>query len=255
MRSYSDILKEMQRSIMEADSSHAATFHPAKPGFSPEAQISVYIEGYRLRLQQVLSRNFPATKALLQQEWNALASGFIESTPSELYNLDRYPLRFSEYLASRHAGSFAAELARLERAILETYLAGDSDALDPAWLASQPPEALETLRLYPRTALLAERFSYPVHSYLADFRSSGALPETPPQATEQLIICRHNNTVRRHEAAPDEFAMFTTLADGDSLGDALQQMESRHGYPAGIVVPKLQQWFSRWLSEGWLRQP
>ena len=93
-------------------------------------RVSVYVNGYRLRLIECLQKEFPILRRLLgEHPFDLLARAYVETNPSHSYTLYEFGAGFAAYLAARQPpalGDIAgmpAALARIERAKAEVYRA------------------------------------------------------------------------------------------------------------------------------------
>lgn len=254
MTSYPALLGELQDAILSGDTRHAALAYRDKRDFPATQQLSVYADGYRIRLCKTVEADFPALLFYLgEARLRPLIGQFVETTPSRYWNLDRYPLSFADFIAAHASDPFATELARLENAIAEVYLGPESEPLSAHSLAAQA-EDLAALRLLPRraSALLANDF--PVNDYLSRFRA-GEAPQPPAAQPCYLAVYRHNNEVKRLEMEREEFLLLQSLAGGKALGEALEEDSLFDPAALETIVPKLSLWFQRWVENGVLRQP
>jgi hypothetical protein len=128
---------------------------------TPIERVEVYANGYFYRLLDVLKEDFPATLAVVGPDnFHNLVTGYlVEYPPTEpsLYYAGR---NFADYLSThplRERRPFLADLARLERATLESFHAADAPALEADAIRSLAPAAWPALvmRAHPATRLVA----------------------------------------------------------------------------------------------------
>src|SRR5579863_8392774 len=123
-------------------------------------RVGVYANGYFYRLLEVLKEDFPATLAVAGADnFHNLVTGYL---------IDYPPTEPSIYFAGRNLAAWLgthplsarwpwlADLARLERATLESFHAADAPALDTGALQAVPPAAWPVLaiRAHPATRLV-----------------------------------------------------------------------------------------------------
>ena len=220
------------------------------PRLSPETQMAIYIDGYRIRLSEALRSDYPATLyALDQKAFDTLALHYIESTPPTHVSMEYYPYAFASFLRGK-AGGFICDLALLESTIAELFTLPDSKPLNPSTLAAITPEQFAQLTLAPRTASRLLALDYPVNDYLIAERA-GATPLQPQPQRCYLYIVRHHNEVRRHALSETEYCVLQTLRNQLSVGDALEVAVTAHPDIAGHLQP----WFARWTEEGFFAAP
>jgi len=127
---------------------------------TPIERVEVYANGYFYRLLEVLKEDFPATLAVTGADnFHNLVTGYlIDYPPTEpsIYQAGRY---FAAYISAhpvRERWPFLGDLARLERATLESFHAADAPALDADALRSLAPAEWPALvlRAHPATRLV-----------------------------------------------------------------------------------------------------
>lgn len=245
----------MHAAILEKDAAPAAGDVRRNPKMSPEAQLAVYINGYRLRLIEAVRADYPALLALLGEvAFDRMAMAYIERHPPAHFNLDRYPHGFAAFAAGTMPGDFAADLARLEGAIAEVFMQEDSEVLDPSGMRQLSPEAFGEMKLALRAASRLLALSWPAERYLAAWRAREAPPVPQPQA-EYVFLVRHRNEVRRHLLGEAEYRVLAALAEGMAVGQALGAAASHDAALLPEIAGNLQRWFARWTESGFFRHP
>lgn len=255
MSGYGNILQQFQSSILEEDAAPALPLITDKPGFPPEEQMDIYIRAYRMRLSKAVESEFPATQyALGKAAFAALVKEYIAATPSTYFNLDTYPYKFAAYVKARSGDAFAHDVAALEGAINEVYAMEESVAVDAAWLASLSMETLAETRLLPRRACKLLALSYPANRWLLEFREQKN-PAHPASEKTFVAVWRHQHNVKRRDMEALEFALFSRLAEGKPIGEALEAVALPESLPAEQFLGKLQHWFTEWVNAGLIRDP
>lgn len=282
---YAALLDSLQEDILRHRAPSPA-FRP-HPRLTARQQLAIYADGYRTRLEKVVTNSYPATCQLLGKEtFVRQARDFIEATPSRHFNIDRYALGFAGFIAP-NAPVPAAELARLEAAVAEIFLLEDSDPLTPDMLTGMDEEAFAAMPLRLRKAARLLQTEYAVNDYLTAFRKSppplegggreggrsagsglsicpphltsplkGGRDEAAPgltgeeieKQTQYLLIYRHQRQVRRVAMEQKAFRLLSLLAEGRTLAQAIE------GLADEIIAPEwLQGRFHEWLAKGVLR--
>ena len=122
----------------------------AQPGFA------VYRNTVAKGCIDALQANYPAVHALVGTDWlRAAAHAFVHQHPPTDGCLMDYGAGFADFLEGFGPAAdlpYLAAVARLDRCWTESHLAADAPALQAAWLARQPPEALALLHLQPHPA-------------------------------------------------------------------------------------------------------
>lgn len=221
-----------------------------KPDFALEAQIGVYIDGYRYRLFDIVHEDYPALRSYMGDEgFNGLLDNYIEATPSESFNVARYIEKFPAFVRD-HAAPFAYELAVLETAISRLFDAPESEILGPGDLAGVTPEGFMDLTLMPRKALKLFAFSHAVNAYYTAHLEAKR-PEEPDKAPSYLVVYRHEDDIWRLDLDEREFmvlsALFAGVPVGEALGAALPEDAADEEALADV-----QSWFGKWMGNGLL---
>jgi len=127
---------------------------------SPADRVEVYANGYFYRILDVLREDYPATLAVAGDDhFHNLATGYLIDYPPTQPSIYFAGLNFAAYLAThplRARFPFIADLARLERATLESFHAADTPVLDAAAMRALSPTEWPalTIRLHPATRLI-----------------------------------------------------------------------------------------------------
>jgi len=254
MSSYPALLDTMMNAILAHDLAPARQLYPNKNGFTAEEQLAVYVNGYRIRLKEVLENTYPALLYYLgHQDFTALAGGFIEKIPSRYYNLDKYPISFADYIVHTSNDIFARELAMVESAIHAVYMGEESAALSPSWLDRQTPDSLAASIFLPRIASRLLEFHYPINDYTNAFRAEEH-PSKPAPAKTWLLVFRHHHQVQRIALVEAEYMLLTILAEAMPLGEALADERFAPFAENANLATEFRDWFAHWVTKGCLRQ-
>jgi hypothetical protein len=128
---------------------------------SAEARVDIYANMYFYRIRDALKEDFPATLAVLGDDnFHNLVTGYLlEYPPSEpsISHCGRY---LADYLRDHpicEDAPFVADVAKLERAVVEVFHGIDAAALEPDALRATPPEDWPAMKLgiHPAAQILA----------------------------------------------------------------------------------------------------
>jgi hypothetical protein len=254
MSRYAQLLDSMMNAILAGDTESAGALLREKDGFPARAQLAVYAQGYRIRLREAIEGAYPALHYYLGKgAFELLAEGFIAQYPSRHFNLDRYVIGFGPYVAQACADVFACELAELESTIHLVYQAEETPALGVEWAQAQTPESFAAAPLGLRAASRLFAFDYPVEEYFAAFREEKK-PATPAPRPNWLLVLRHKHQVKRLALGEAEYLLLSLLAEGHTLGEALDHPHLQPHLDEHSAV-HLRDWMARWINEGVLREP
>jgi len=237
---------------------------------SAAERVEVYRHGYFARLVECLGDDYRAlAHALGAQRFEAVCREFILLHPPASVSLNYYGAPLAEYLARRPESwsAFAAELARLEWAVVEAIHAEEGERLDVEALGRLSPEQWSTLCLVPSPALRLLFSAYPVADYYQAFKDgsaaplaagvSGGTPESPARVASAVVVCRRGEDVWRLRLSVPLGRLLESLLAGAPLLEALERFGSDNapggnapGDNAAIAPDELQRAFRDWVSCG-----
>lgn len=216
-------------------------------GAPAEARLDVYRNAYYVRLQEALAHDFPAVLAFLgDAEFGRVTAAYLSERPSTRPSLRWLGERFEGFLLAANAEPAAADLARLEWAVLHALDAPDKPRL--GGLQELPAERWPGLRvvMHPSVSLLSLHVN--ARAIWTATRGGRSIPALR-HASEQLIAFRAGSGVSVESLDPNAHALLLTLAGGRTLGEAcdelLATLEARE--IAGLVAETLH----RGLRLGW----
>ncbi len=145
------------------------------PAYAPG--LRVHLNNYRSQLVACLEATFPRTRQWIgAPALRAAVAAHVDRVPPSSWTLDAYGRDFPETLARLYPGDVEVrELARLELALEEAFVAADHELLDPADLTGVDWDAA-ILRFTP-TIRIGERATN-----ASDIWSALSRDQTPPPA-------------------------------------------------------------------------
>ena len=120
----------------------------------------VYVNAYRLRLAEFVSKDYPVLREMLgEEEFEALARAYIEETQSSQPNARWYASQLPDFMSGHRPWQTRADwidLARFERALADAFDAANAPALDMSAFSSISSALVLHLRfeLHPSVRLL-----------------------------------------------------------------------------------------------------
>lgn len=186
-------------------------------------RFSVYRNNVAVSLTEALEQTFPIIRKLIGDEnFRAVAALYLRSEPPDSPILSSYGAGFPRFLESfeplAHLG-YLPDMARLERALVDSYNAADATPLDPAIFARTAPDDLPRLTLTFAPSVRLLRSPWPIHA-IWRFNTEEGAPQPPAQAQDVLITRPDYDPVPRL-LPPGGAALIAALAQGKPLGDAL----------------------------------
>ena len=247
------LLDGFHHAILDKDPSQTVAAIKVNPRISPQQQIAIYIDGYRLRLIEAIRSDYPALLLYLGENiFDDLALKYIESTPPNHFNLDRYPHGLAAIIRDYTNDDFATDLAELEAAIAKVFMLEESDSLSTDTLIGTTPEQLAEMVLKPRTASCLLHLRYQADTYMSDMRE-GHMPLKPAAEARALYLVRHDNEVKRHVLSIPEYLILSQLCEGITVDAALESVAKQHPDLIPEFVNVLQNSFGLWIANGFFQ--
>jgi hypothetical protein len=193
------------------------------PRLTAAERLAIYRDGYRGRLVECLADDYAAVQFFLgEAAFEALAHDYIEQHPSRSPNLNAFGRSMASFLGARagEAGPFAADLARLEWAIVEAIHAAPSPPLALDRFEHMSPEQWSVARLVPAASVRVLRLAHPANAYYQAFRTEGH-PSPPPPAPTATLVHRRGWVVWRTDLEPAMARLLEAIVGGAPLGEAL----------------------------------
>lgn len=243
----------------ETNKEAATEIVEASPRLSGVEQLAIYQRSYYLRLLKCMDEQFPALRhALGNQLFTDFAREYLRALPSQTYTLYELGGRFPGYLdetrpdrdkpdAEREGWvNFMVDLARCERDLFVMFDApGHEGKPFAVWAVPD-----ERLRLQPCLSVRSYRF--PVSWYYHEVRK-GESPALPPVERTYVALVRNNYITRTYPLTPSHHLFLKSMADGKSVGEALELVAGDAHLTVGEVSAA---WSSpdgvrkRWIDAG-----
>jgi hypothetical protein len=224
------------------------------PALSAFERVEIYAEGYRARLVECLADDYPALRYVLGIEaFEAFARDYVAAHPSRSPSLNAYGKHFAAFCRRSAApwAPFAAELARLEWALVEAVHAPSTSRFEPRALASVPGDAWNDVRFVASPTLRVLRFRYPVNAFFQSFRE-GREPTLPELGESAVAVHREELALTRLELSGAAASVLERLVDGTPLGRVLAELEASVADPAELAetLRAIPRWFETWTASG-----
>ena len=214
-------------------------------------RVGVYQGMYLLRMVEALENDYPALAHFLGGDaFEDLVARYVAAHPSKSYTLNRLGEALPEFVrASRgiRKKAFAADLARLERAVTEVFDAPQSPAWPAAEIERLPQGAWPGAVFVPIAALRTLAFGHPVNAYFQSVKDENHdHPDTGRKPT-WIVVWRKNYEVWRLNLSKDAYDFLRALSSGKPFGKAVASAARRLQGNAG---DQLFRWLRDWVAEG-----
>ncbi len=197
----------------------------ARPSWLPDdqaARFAVYRNNLHHGLGQALGEAYPVVRRLVGDAFfMATARIFLAAYPPRSRSLALHGEGFAEFLDGFEPAStlpYLADVARLERAWLESLHAADAEPLTPDALADLG-DGLATARFEPHPATRLVQSAHPVVSIWQANQEDGSGGEIEDRP-EAALVCRALDTVTVRALAPADAGFAAALLDGASAAEA-----------------------------------
>jgi hypothetical protein len=219
---------------------------------STAERIQVYVEGYRLRLLEVLQDNFTGLRGLLgDEQFDVMGRAYIDAHPSTHPSVRWFSQRLPEFLNNTppyDAQPFLAEMAAFEWAQGLAFDAKDVPPLDMQALATVPPEAWGQVKFQFHPSV--QRLD--LQSNMPKFWQALAAEEEPPAIDEEApaswLVWRKELDTHWRSLSEDEATMLDTAQHGADFGELCEGLCQWHAPEA--VAMQAASYLKLWLSDG-----
>jgi hypothetical protein len=217
---------------------------------SAAERIDIYANAYFYRLLDCLGEEFPATLAVVGPDnFAVLARDYLlrypPSEPSILY-AGRYLAGFLRNHRLAGQWPFIAELARLERAILDVFHARDAPALGVEALRRIPPQQWPELKLRAHPAVEIVHSEWRVAEVLSAVESGHAWSE-PGHQSVAVIVWRQDAQVRYRELQEMEARALALVSEGATFAAICGAIADDPEQPDRTAL--IGQLLARWLTD------
>ncbi|WP_428382184.1 putative DNA-binding domain-containing protein [Nevskia ramosa] len=222
-----------------------------------EQRVNVYRDGYRLRLIEVLTGDFPGLLHLLgAADFDALCRDYIDAHPSTHFNIRWFGGRLPDFLSGSPRGS--QRPAVVEMAVLEWTLTLAFDAVDEVSVTMADAAALTAeqwpgMKLRMAAAVLRRQFVANVGA----IRRAIDREETPPavetfDAHRQWVVWRLDRGVYQRQMDADEAAAFDGAAAGASFAEICAILCEWHAEEH--VAIQAAGFLKLWIEQQWIAE-
>jgi hypothetical protein len=219
---------------------------------SAEDRVDIYANMYFYRLLDVLKEDFPATLRVLgDDDFHNLATGYlIEYPPTEpsVQYCGRHLAKFLRSHPLRKDAPYIADLAALERAVVEVFHGPDAVALEADTLRAIAPEKWPALMMRTHPAVQILKLEYRVAELLRAVEDKREWKPADTGAVE-VIVWRRNSRVFYRELEKVEERAIGAACDGVTFAKICELVaEDRDA--TKDPVEELNRLLARWLADG-----
>lgn len=248
-RGASTSLARLQATVFEALCGDASVDEAAAlvhgGAVSARDRVGVYAEMYWLRLRDTLCADFPLLRrAVGDEDFEVLVARHLKARPSRHHSLGRFGAGFCETVREAALAGWLVDLAALEWARAESFVAPDSPVLAPAALASLGEAA--RLTAVPSLRLLALEHAVGERWTALDAGGAAEAVAAPAQRTH-LVVWRQGFQVFHAAVGDDEAEALRRVLAGADL-PAVCEAFAGDAAPAQAAFEAI----ASWAGEGLL---
>jgi hypothetical protein len=214
-------LLELQRSFARALRDPAADCAVRPPG-----NLSIYRNNVAAAFHNALAIGFPVLRARVGEDYfRQLVHHHRVRNPSRSGDLHWVGRDFASFLDEHLRDSdyaWLADLARLEWSCEEASIASELPALPVDSLASVAPDSLGELRIALQPSLRVHAFRFPLFTLWRANQGAIGAPVDQSLGAEQGLVRMRRSRVESIATPPDQFAFVSALAEGRTLGEAVE---------------------------------
>jgi hypothetical protein len=215
-------------------------------------RLNIYAEAYFYRLLDCLKEDFPATAAVTGGAFEGLVRAYLEKHP---------PTEPSIFYAGQHLAAFLgndpvaerwpflAELARLERTLIEVFHGANAPALSTSEAGMIAPTEWPSLRLRLHPALRILNCHRRVNDVLRAVESGTEWRE-PAHVPVTLLVWRQGSQVYYRELAPPERAALEGLSKEAEFAAVCEAFAAR--FEGEGPAAAIKEMLTRWVADGLL---
>jgi len=219
----------------------------------PEERVAIYSRMYFARLYDCLAEDYPAVvKICGHATFRKIARAYLKEHPSRHYSLNLLGRKLPEFLDGRARfprRALLADVARVERAISESFDAPVSPVMMPADMALVPPAAWQKGRILLTESLRLLALDHKANAIVSACRQERELPSFA-KAKSWVAVYRKEWTVWRAELTEPMYTVLAALRAGKPLGAALAAAARRFEGSPGEMQAEVHRWFGEWAREG-----
>jgi hypothetical protein len=185
-------------------------------------RVDIYANMYFYRLLEVLQEDFPATLAILGADrFHNLVTGYLIEYPPEHFSIMHAGRHLADFLRDhplREEFPFIADLARMERALIEVFHGADAAPLDAEQMRAIAPENWPSIRLGLHSAIEILQLGWKVPEVVRAVEC-GEERRTPARDNINVMVWRNRNVAHYREIDAVERDLLASIAKGISFAD------------------------------------
>ena len=225
------------------------------PRMTAVERLDIYANMYFFRLLEILKQDFPAVAAVLGADnFHNLVTGYLTEYPpteASVFWAGRYFADFLRTHPIHREVPHIADLAALERAIVEVFCARDTVPLEAEAIRAIAPQRWPSVRMRAIAALQVIETQWRVTPVLRTFEAGRQL-KAPARGSSTILIWRKAAKVFFREVDASEACAIARLRRGAAFGAICAAVSKSLGenISARDPVAAINAMLARWLRDG-----
>lgn len=222
------IQSQFQEYILKGDET-ALLSKISDTGLCPQKRLKIYFDGYRLRLLEVLSIDYPKTLELLgDEDFEAAFLRYLDKNPSHHFSVRYFGQYFPDFLeqtAPFNEVALFAEMATFEWAVSYTLDAENGPVVTMDELKTIPPEKWGDLSFTLHPSVISRRFEWDTPKIWQHIDQE--LPPRPPVKQEHPVtwlFWRKGIRSLFQSCNKAEAILFEALTEGDTFAQMCEKL-------------------------------
>jgi hypothetical protein len=209
------------------DTEFSNLFHSGAIDF--EERLRIYRDNILGGLTRVLNETYPAFVALTGDDYaRGVIKRYVSLNLPDKANLDEYGEGFADFLDTlpkEHTLPYLADMARLEWLVKQSGQARDDQPLTGSDLEMMAQKGIFSLTLRQNVFLFSSPFPVAsIHQFALQADHEDTIAPALDQGGEYILILRPHLKVKVMTVAPDVFALFEAVNQGQPLEESLTKV-------------------------------
>jgi hypothetical protein len=220
---------------------------------SARERVEIYANAYFYRLLDAFKEDFPATLAVIgETDFHNLVTGYLIDHPPTEPEIQHAGRHLPDFIRTRPLSErwpFIADLAHLERAMIEVFHAPDAEPLDAAMMRMVAPEEWGAIRLRTHPSLRILDLGWRA-DMVRRVVESGEPWKEPERGAVVILVWRRGSQVHYRELERGESAALALAQSGATFAAMCDAIAAEAGDEDENGPALISRLLDRWLGDG-----
>lgn len=254
------LLRDRQSLAASEELTRAAAEHfTGNDELLPVEQIDIYRRQFWLRHENILADHFPALTQLLSQEARrSLFESYLSDAQNDVFSLGDLGQDLATHIAARPSferQDLCVQMAHLEWAYQEAFVAADDATLDGEKMQRATPQQWETARFQLSASLRLLQLKHPVARLRRQLRRGEFTPDQIDQLEpepQNLVVYRRDRKLWDKQISATAYLLLAQFQKGARLVAACETVVGELPEAEQVLEAELSEWFALWGRLGWI---